>query len=345
MGTSLSGGVDSSAIMAEATRLGHRGYHSFTVTSDDPRVDEGPAAKEFATAMGSTWHPVRASGADFAATWDRLTWHQESPAPSTSLYGQWKVMEAARSEGVIVLLDGQGADEVLGGYHKFLAGILLARIRSRDPSALAFARAYARHLGGPRTLLAAGYRYLGRFGRTPDLTGVAAHRPPTRWRRPRHPGRPAHDADRGHRALEPAQPAFYADRSSMAFGVEARLPYLDPQLAALALGDAAECSPATDGRNGPFARSLADRTARRLRGGGASAGSAYPSAPGFAGRSRRVDDWRRAPHPLWAEIVDPVAMRQHADAWARARWTSAAWDGRIFELVALDRFFRTWFAG
>ena len=346
VGTSLSGGVDSSAIMAEATRLGHRGYHSFTVTSDDPRVDEGPAAKEFATAMGSTWHPVRVSGADFAATWDRLTWHQESPAPSTSLYGQWKVMEAARSEGVIVLLDGQGADEVLGGYHKFLAGILLARIRSRDPSALAFALAYARHLGGPRTLLAAGDRYLGRFGRTPD---------PGAWLRTAPDTLEAAPAIRGDLFAMQIEDIerwslpnllSYADRSSMAFGVEARLPYLDPQLAALALAMPSDVLARNGWSKWPLRQSLADRNGeapawrrgKRWFGVPQRAWLRGPLAP-------FVDDWRRAPHPSWAEIVDPVAMRQHADAWARARRTSATWDGRIFELVALDRFFRTWFAG
>ena len=56
-----------------------------------------------------------------------------------------------------------------------------------------------------------------------------------------------------------------------------------------------------------------------------------------------VDEWRRAPHPLWGELVDPARMRSHADEWVRGGRSSAAADGRIFELVALDRFFRTWF--
>ena len=128
VGTSLSGGIDSSAIMAAATNLGHAGYHSFTVTSDDPRVDEGHQAGAFARQMGSTWHPIRANGAEFASVWDQLTWHQECPVPSTSVFGQWKVMETARASGVIVLLDGQGADEILGGYHKFYVAHLVSAV-------------------------------------------------------------------------------------------------------------------------------------------------------------------------------------------------------------------------
>ena len=133
VGTSLSGGVDSSAILAAAMKLGHVGYHSFTATSDDPRVDEGKQAGDFAKQMGSIWHPIRASGVEYASTWDRLTWHQECPVPSTSLFGQWKVMEAARESGVVVLLDGQGADEILGGYHKFFVAHFLDEVRRADP--------------------------------------------------------------------------------------------------------------------------------------------------------------------------------------------------------------------
>jgi asparagine synthase (glutamine-hydrolysing) len=344
VGTSLSGGVDSSAVMAEATALGHTGYHSFTVTSDDPRVDEGPQALEFARTMGSTWHPVRVTGPEFAQTWDRLTWHQEGPVPGTSLFGQWKVMEAARAAGVIVLLDGQGADEILGGYHKFLAAILLARIRSADPSAVPFAWAYARHLGGPRVVMDAGSRYLGRLGRTPDLAAWLRVQPDTLETAPA--------VGTSLRAMQVADierwslPNLlsYVDRSSMAFAVETRLPYLDPDVATLAMA----MPPKVLARDGwskwPLRQTLANRN---------GAVPAWRRGKRWFGVPQRawlrgplmpfVDEWRRAPHPLWAELVDPVQMRRHADEWLGRGRSSAAADGKIFELVALDRFMRTWF--
>src|SRR4029079_12424820 len=104
VGTSLSAGIDSSAVLAEATALGHVGYHSFTLGSADPTLDESGEAASFAHAMGSNWHGVRADGYEFARLWDRLTWHQEAPVASTSLYGQWKVLAEARANNVIVLL-------------------------------------------------------------------------------------------------------------------------------------------------------------------------------------------------------------------------------------------------
>jgi hypothetical protein len=57
-----------------------------------------------------------------------------------------------------------------------------------------------------------------------------------------------------------------------------------------------------------------------------------------------VDQWRRDPHPIWADLVNVATMRRHADEWCQRRRSSAASDDQIFELVALDRFFRTWFA-
>jgi asparagine synthase (glutamine-hydrolysing) len=345
VGTSLSGGVDSSAVMAEATGLGHTGYHSFTVTSDDPRVDEGRDASAFARSMGSTWHPVAVSGTDFAATWDRLTWHQESPAPTTSLYGQWKVMEAARAAGVIVLLDGQGADEILGGYHKFLASVLLSRIRSRDLAALPFAWAFARHLGGPRTVLDSGYRYLGRLGRSPDITGWLRAEPDTPETAPaiRGDARAMLLADIERWSLPNL--LSYVDRSSMAFGVETRLPYLDPNVAALALAMPAEVLTRGGRSKWPLRQALADRNGAEPAWRSGKRWFGVPQRAWLRGPlALQIDQWRRDPHPMWGEVVDVTAMRQHADEWFGRTRSSAASDNGIFELVALDRFFRTWLA-
>jgi asparagine synthase (glutamine-hydrolysing) len=51
---------------------------------------------------------------------EKLCWHQEEPFPSSSIYAQYSVFEKAKKEQVTVLLDGQGADEILGGYHRYL---------------------------------------------------------------------------------------------------------------------------------------------------------------------------------------------------------------------------------
>ena len=345
VGTSLSAGVDSSAVMAEATALGHRGYHSFTVTSDDPAIDEGPAAGAFAQAMGSTWHPVRVSGNDFAEDWDRLTWHQEAPVPTTSQYGQWKVMEAARAAGVIVLLDGQGADEILGGYHKFAASELLARFRSLDPSTASFAWAFARHLGGARTIREAGYHYLGRLGGSPDLSDWIRATPDM--------DRPAPSIRAGVHVMQVADierwslPNLlsYVDRSAMAFGVETRLPYLDPEVATLALAMPTDVLMRNGWSKWPLRKSLADRTDRGPAWRRGKLWFGVPQRAWLRGPlAPQIDEWRTAPHALWSDVVDVNAMRRFGDAWAGRRTSSAAMDDTIFTLVAMDRFLRVWFS-
>ncbi|HEY7132922.1 MAG TPA: asparagine synthase (glutamine-hydrolyzing), partial [Candidatus Limnocylindrales bacterium] len=179
VGTSLSAGIDSSAIMAEATALGHTGYHSFTLGAEDSRLDERPEAQAFAGQMSSIWHGVNADGATFAAEWDRQTWHQEAPVASTSLFGQWKVMEAARAAGVVVMLDGQGSDEVLGGYHKFSAAHVLRTIQDRPWAAPLESVRFLRQLGGIATITRDGYRYLpGRTTSAPDVASLLRIAPP-----------------------------------------------------------------------------------------------------------------------------------------------------------------------
>ena len=56
---------------------------------------------------------------DFWADFARMAWHQDMPFGVLSFYAQWRVMRAASESGVKVLIDGQGGDEVFGGYAKF----------------------------------------------------------------------------------------------------------------------------------------------------------------------------------------------------------------------------------
>ena len=64
-------------------------------------------------------HDVWPSPEQFFEELESLFWHQEEPFTSTSVYAQWSVMRLAKQNGVTVLLDGQGADEMLAGYHSY----------------------------------------------------------------------------------------------------------------------------------------------------------------------------------------------------------------------------------
>src|ERR671917_537001 len=81
-----------------------------------------PEARGCSTARGG----ARASDLESFA---KMAWHQDMPFSGLSFYAQWRVMRAARETGVKVLLDGQGGDEVFGGYAKFRLAYLASLLR------------------------------------------------------------------------------------------------------------------------------------------------------------------------------------------------------------------------
>ena len=249
VGTSLSGGIDSSLVVASIRRLDpDRTIHSFTASFPDDPVDEWPRAAIVAEQERTTAHRVTPTPGGFLAELDDLITHQGGPIESPSVYAQWCVMRAAREAGVTVLLDGQGADETWGGYPKhFWFGVGDALSRGRALHAARLVRTW---------------RGLGRLPRV-DLRPVASLALPSFARR----GALRAAATAGRRSIGPALsdstsdpqgPAHgplleraaavdagrvilprllrYADRNSMAWSRELRLPYLDPTLAALGLG-------------------------------------------------------------------------------------------------------------
>jgi asparagine synthase (glutamine-hydrolysing) len=342
VGTSLSAGVDSSAVMAEATALGHVGYHSFTLGSDDPRIDERDEARAFAANMRSVWHEVVADAAGFAEVWDRLTWHQEAPVAGTSLYGQWRVQEAARAAGVIVMLDGQGADEVLGGYHKFFAAHVL-RTASRRPWAAPVEGArFLRHVGGPRAVFRDGYRYLGRAGRAPEL-GPLLTVPLPNESAPsaRAGGRRMRIADIERWSLPNL--LTFADRNAMAHGVEMRLPFLAPGLVALALAMPEDVLVHDGWTKWPLRKALAARHGEVPAWRRGKRWFGVPQAAWLDGAlAEPVRAWVDAPHPLWGSFADEAGLRAFARTWREHRG-EPAWDDAAFLMVALDRFLRRFF--
>ena len=121
IGTSLSGGLDSSALVAFCDRVATAQYTHKCFTASFPgfEKDEGAFAAAVAKRYGLEHHIVEVKEEDIPDLVAKVMAHQEEPFASASPLAQYKVYEEARRQGVTVLLDGQGADEVLGGYHKY----------------------------------------------------------------------------------------------------------------------------------------------------------------------------------------------------------------------------------
>ncbi|MFN9279798.1 MAG: asparagine synthase (glutamine-hydrolyzing) [Betaproteobacteria bacterium] len=260
VGSCLSGGLDSSSVVCVARQLlaVHGGQqsrqHVFSARADVARYDEGHFIEAVVAATGVQPHAVVPQPEALFALLPDLAWHQDEPYGSTSAYAQWQVFALARGAGVKVLLDGQGADEALGGYHGFFGPRLadLAR-RGRWLQVAREVRALQRlHRIGPLQSLARLADPL-----LPDVLRqrlrAAAHRPSAQVAWLDHGRLGAVPADpfatQGARqptvrALSQAQllstnlPMLLhcEDRNSMAHGVEARVPFLDHRLVEFALG-------------------------------------------------------------------------------------------------------------
>jgi asparagine synthase (glutamine-hydrolysing) len=241
VGTSLSGGVDSSAIVCLAGEIaGDHRRHAFTARFPGFERDEWRYADASAQAAGVLeHHAVEPTASDLLTDLESVVTFQEEPFGSSSIYAQWRVMAAARDAGVTVLLDGQGADELFGGYRGSngwalrstgltgLAQGLLSRRDRRDlvlalgsdfaPSALV--RAHRRRRASP---------YAAQSVRA-EAAGADAPSPPTDLKSP-----VARELFR--QSFHTSLPGLlrYADRNSMAHSREVRLPFLDRRVAEFA---------------------------------------------------------------------------------------------------------------
>jgi asparagine synthase (glutamine-hydrolysing) len=121
IGTSLSGGLDSSSVVATASPFIPRRspFNPFTAVFPGFEKDESAFSKQVADQFGLQQYTVSVSADELMNDWEKLSNCQEEPFGSASVYAQYKVFELAKQHDVKVLLDGQGADETMGGYHKY----------------------------------------------------------------------------------------------------------------------------------------------------------------------------------------------------------------------------------
>jgi len=119
LGCQLSGGVDSSLITWFANRNINKGHlETVSIIFNDPRFSEENYINKVTQALGINSHKFLLESEYYLANIEKATWHLESPINHPNTIAIYKLSQCAK-EYVTVLLSGEGADEVFGGYERF----------------------------------------------------------------------------------------------------------------------------------------------------------------------------------------------------------------------------------
>lgn len=119
VGAYLSGGLDSSLIAALIRRFSDAPLKTFSVAFDDPEFDESVHQREVARFLGADHCEIRCTEADIQQAFPSVIWHAEKPILRTAPAPLFLLSRAVRDSGYKVVLTGEGADEMLGGYDIF----------------------------------------------------------------------------------------------------------------------------------------------------------------------------------------------------------------------------------
>lgn len=124
VGAYLSGGLDSSLIVALASQVRSEGpIATYSAGFRDSPADELPWARQVSELLGTEHHEVVVGPEDFIETWAPLTWHRDAPLSEPADVAVHRLAALARKD-VKVVLSGEGSDELFAGYPKYQAARL-----------------------------------------------------------------------------------------------------------------------------------------------------------------------------------------------------------------------------
>jgi asparagine synthase (glutamine-hydrolysing) len=264
LATSLSGGIDSSAVACTISELGRLGKASlapsdwqraFVAVFTDTPCDEQNYAREIVQHTGMTAHYEPVDETTAVRNLEKAIFDIEGIFVHPAV-GTWIIYRAMRAKGMRVSLDGQGADEFLGGYEHFVEAALDdAIMNSFDLTRYSDLRAVSRGLAGVDVMRAGKLheaKWLLRwvFGKAKRLVRHQLNRSAVRdLERPLDPYLGPHrlyydEVDTRTSGMTPLQAALFTsfhgsmlptllrqfDRASMAHGIETRMPFMDWRL-------------------------------------------------------------------------------------------------------------------
>jgi len=120
VGSCLSGGLDSSSVVCIMRQIKpDADIKTFSLVFPGLEIDESQYQKAIVNKCNVEWYKTTFTAKDVLRDLEDLIQTQEEPFFTLSIYGQYRVMKLAREHAMKVLLDGQGSDEILAGYHYF----------------------------------------------------------------------------------------------------------------------------------------------------------------------------------------------------------------------------------
>ncbi len=248
----LSGGLDSSSLVALLCDNSDDSTGSIESTisvrfPDDPTIDEGYFIDLVLGSTGLKGHSVLPTAEDLMSDLRQLHWHHETIIPGTSMYLEWSLMRHARQLGYKVIIDGQGADEVFGGYSFYLRAFQ-AELATRG--LIGLSRAIAMGKLRDQRLRKAAYNFINSSRRFNSRESLRIHEYllyickwiPAYYQLYGGDGIPSPKSlnplrfELALNLLRTSLPSnlYSGDRNSMAHGIECRYPFLDYQLVDLA---------------------------------------------------------------------------------------------------------------
>ena len=129
VGTTLSGGVDSSTIVCLLRTFYNGEHQAFTAEFKGTEYDESVAAGHLASRLELTHHRIASLPFDFLGTLTRIVHHMDGPTQCSATVPLWNIMRSMRGR-IVVALEGQGADELLGGYYRQAPAAVFDAVRA-----------------------------------------------------------------------------------------------------------------------------------------------------------------------------------------------------------------------
>lgn len=244
VGSCLSGGLDSSSIVSSANLILRKGNNEFmqeTVSAcyADKSCDEQAYFSEVLRKYDIVNHKVFPDSEFLLDNLDTLTWNQDEPIPSTGIYAQWKVFEEAKNHGLIVMLDGQGGDELMAGYHLYFDAYFWDLFRRRRIYSLLSEVSGFRKMHGYGLIDCVKFLGKGLLNEKKQLLArKLSKRNYCHWFKWESESEPMRYVKAGIKAMSLSHirstnlPMLlhFEDRNSMSFSIESRTPFLDYRL-------------------------------------------------------------------------------------------------------------------